>query len=116
MESGESILKSRIDKAIECFNYETALFLAERLVTICKTSADYNYLLAKVHYLMGNTRFASSLLDLTGDHEPSVVLFTNCCMKLGLYKQGEEIIKRYIDQNSENELSVPYLLLGKLYK
>ena len=117
MESVDLQLKNRINKAIEHFNYETALFLAERLVTIDKTCADYSYLLAKVHYLMGNTKFASSILDCTGYHGASVILYANCCLKLSLYKQGQEVVQRYIEQNLENELSaVAYLMLGKLCK
>ena len=114
---GESILRSKIQKSIENFSYESALFLAERLLSLNTTSVENSYLLAKCHYLMGNYKFSSSLLDLSGDHGQSVLLYASCCLKLELYSEGELILRKYCEQNQENGLEpFCYLMLGKLLK
>jgi anaphase-promoting complex subunit 3 len=113
----QALLSTAIKKALQALSYENAQFLAERLHAMEPTKPEYNYLLAKTHYLQGNIKFAHSLVDGISDDQFCVLLYANCCLELGLISQGESTLRSWIEKNSHiksYELSNAYCLLGKL--
>jgi hypothetical protein len=115
----ELILKQSIRHALDSFNYPTALFLSERLVTIAPDNQDHVYLLAKTNYLMNNKNQALALLDPTVCPHNSIILYGNCCLDLQKYREGEISLRKWIETHMETnqlDLSIIHSLLGTICK
>lgn len=82
-----------IHHALDTFDYDTATFLAERLVAQ-DPSPGAAHMLARAVYLAGSPALARSLLDPTCAHLPSVLLFAQCSLKIADYIVGATCLSR----------------------
>ncbi|KAI8901119.1 hypothetical protein BC833DRAFT_579029 [Globomyces pollinis-pini] len=98
------IIQSAIIHSIDTLNYDTAQFLAERLVAQDPYNLEYTYLLAKSHVLIGHYQTAFMLLDPTSNCLKIILLFATCCLHLKKFTEGDVTVTRWIDQYHNGSL------------
>ncbi|KAI8910285.1 hypothetical protein EDD86DRAFT_205012 [Gorgonomyces haynaldii] len=106
-----SILK--IQQALEWFNYDSAVFLAERLVATDDTHTNV-YWLAKALYSKGEILRCLHVLDPTQNHYPSLFLYAKACLDLDKLLEGEAIVQRLVQlELGQTELANCYYILSQ---
>ncbi|KAJ3258732.1 hypothetical protein HK103_003326 [Boothiomyces macroporosus] len=114
MEDAKLYLKNQIVQAIDYFDYDLGEMLAERLLSFDPHCPDSQFLFAKTLYLGGNIKKALSVIDSTCKHTQSIILYGNCCLKLGNYQEGEVALRRWLDCNhteSPSAVAAVYALI-----
>ncbi|KAJ3322202.1 anaphase-promoting complex subunit cdc27 [Boothiomyces sp. JEL0866] len=106
MEDAKVFLKNQIIQAIDNFDYELGEMLAERLMSFDPRCPDAQFLFAKTLYLGGSFQKALSVIDSTTNHPQSIILYGNCCLKLKKHQEGEVSLRRWIEHNKNESVSI----------
>lgn len=128
-DDSNDLLIAAIKHSINSFNLKNALFLAERLFAQSnsrrlETSA---FLLAKVHYLLGNHKQCKYLLDSCSTDSNTILLYGASCLELDSWQEGEIALRRWVEQDkaklklsteqsNDLNLSAIYFMLGNICK
>ena len=110
----------KISKALDSYDYETALFLAERYVAFSGGDTEAVFLLAKTHAAMNDWNAVSCVLSSTASvHLPSLHLLAVCYHRLNKLQMAETVLRQLVALNgSQTRSSVEwpsiYSLLGSI--
>lgn len=106
-----------IKHSLQTFNYQNAIFLAERLAVSNQPEASLT--LAKIQYQLGKKAICKSLLDSCSDNVVVVLLYANASMDLDQFQDGETTLRRWLAKSisvEDHYSSAVYYTIGKICK